>query len=76
ATVDLHEYVFRYGLKHGCITEYDQLKQLNPEGIANIIEEFSNACNNNSLATILPILRNILRFLHEEHILKQIIPVW
>jgi integrase len=70
ATIDLHEYVFRYGLKHGCITGYSQLEQLNPEGIAKIIEGFSNTCNNRSLATILPILRNILRFLHEEQILK------
>lgn len=70
STINLHEYVFRYGLRHGGISKYAQLEQLNTEGVVRIVEGFSNTCNSRSMATILPILRNILRFLHEVNILK------
>jgi integrase len=70
-TICLHDYVFRFGLKHAGIDLYRDLEKLNAQKINQIIEGFSNVCNARSVSTILPILRAILRFFQSEGIVNQ-----
>jgi len=71
ATISLHDYVFRFGLKHAKITQLSELESLNEKTINQIIAGFSDVCNDRSISTILPILKMILRFYSEEGIVKQ-----
>lgn len=63
-TLELHEYVFRYAIKHGHISSTDELYDLVPDTVTTIIKGFSDSCNARSMATILPILRTVLDYLH------------
>lgn len=69
--ISLCEYTFRYSLKHAGIQSYEQLTKLNTEAISRILKGFSKSCSKNSLTTIIPILRTILRYLSTEHIIDQ-----
>jgi integrase len=71
ATLCLYEYDFRYSMKHGSISKHSQLVQINPETVTKIIEGFSHDCNKRSMATILPIIRKILRYLYEKQVVKR-----
>ncbi len=71
ATLSLHDYVFRFGLKHAGITQYSELKCLDVQTVNRVIKGFADACNDRSVSTILPIFKVILSFLHEEGIVKQ-----
>ena len=63
-TLELHEYVFRYAIKHSGITNTSELQDLTPDTVSAIVRGFSRSCNARSMATILPILRNVLEYLH------------
>lgn len=69
-TIDLHDYVFRYGLKHGSISSYDRLTELCTDDVTAIIQGFSDNCTDRSVATIIPILRSILKYLYDECIVR------
>ena len=71
ATISLHDYVFRFGFKHGKITQLSELEALGKETVNLIISGFSAVCNDRSVSTILPILKMILRFCFDEGIVKQ-----
>ena len=71
ATVSLHDYVFRFGLKHAKITKLSELEALKEDSVNQIIAGFSTVCNDRSVSTILPILKMILRFYSDEGIVKQ-----
>ena len=68
--IDLHDYVFRYGLKHGSISSYDRLTELCTDDVTAIIQGFSDNCTDRSVATIIPILRSILKYLYDECIVR------
>jgi len=67
-TICLHEYVFRYSMKYGNIFSYDQLSSIDRYDVETIIKGFADKCNSRSIATIIPILRNMLRFLYRKNI--------
>ena len=71
ATLSLHDYVFRFGLKHAGITQYSELERLDVQTVNRIIKGFADVCNDRSISTILPILKVILSFLHGEGVVKQ-----
>lgn len=71
ATISLHDYVFRFGLKHGKISQLSELEALKKETVNLIISEFAASCNDRSVSTILPILKMILQFCFNEGIVKQ-----
>ena len=71
ATLSLHDYVFRFGLKHAGITQYSELEHLDVQTVNQIIKGFSAACHDRSVATVLPILKVILGYLHDEGVAKQ-----
>ena len=69
-TIKLHEYVFRYSMKHGGISSYDRLTDLCTDDVIAIIQGFSDNCNDRSVATIIPIVRSILKYLYDESIVS------
>ncbi len=70
ATISLHDYVFRFGLKHAKIAQLSELEALGKDTVNKIITGFSAVCNDRSVSTILPILKMILRFYTDEGIVK------
>ncbi len=63
-TVELYDYVFRQAIKYFRVTTVEGLFSLKPEDIRYVISGFAAICNNESMTTILPILRSILKELH------------
>ena len=79
ATIELRDYVFRSAMAHGNIQSTEQLYDLSYQDIQGIVKSFSGACSVNSLSTVMPIFRGIIRSLckaglirhdHSEIILK------
>ena len=64
STVSLHDYVFRNAMEAASIKTLKELQALSPEKVQRMIIGFADKCNRRSMATILPILRGILDFLH------------
>ena len=74
-TLELHEYVFRYAIKYGQITSTDELHDLVSDNVVAIIDGFSGSCNARSMATLLPILRTVLEYLHDKGYVAMNLPV-
>jgi hypothetical protein len=70
STVSLHDYVFRNAMEAAAIKTLKELKALTPEKVQGMILCFSDKCNRRSMATILPILRGILAFLHSGELVQ------
>jgi len=64
STVSLHDYVFRNAMEAAIIKTPKELQALTPEKVQGMIIVLADKCNRRSMATILPILRGILTFLH------------
>jgi integrase len=64
STVDLRDYVFRKLLEFSNVHSLRDLYSLQPETVCTIIYSFSDVCNQNSMATILSILRSTLKELY------------
>ncbi len=64
STIALHDYVFRTIMGLTETVTLEELHLLSPEKIQRAILKFSEFCSKRSLATILPILRSILRYCH------------
>ena len=64
STIALHDYVLRKLIGFARIEAAIDLSTLSPEMVQYAILEFANICNKRSMATILPIVRSILTFLH------------
>jgi len=64
ATISLYDYVFRKTMEFAGIETRDGLLSLSPDKIQLVINKFALVCNKRSLATILPILRSLLKFFH------------
>ena len=65
-TVDLYNYVFRKMVSFSEIETAEELFLLKPVNIQCAISGFAAACNSESMSTILPILRSILKELHSK----------
>lgn len=63
-TVDLYSYVFRKMVSFSGISTAEELFLLKPDYIHCVISGFAAICNSESMSTILPILRSILKELH------------
>ena len=70
ATISLHDYVFRYSMRHGNINSYEQLSKISTDNVSAIINVFSTQCSKRSISTIIPILRNILHYLYENNVIN------
>jgi len=64
STIKLHDYVFRKAADYAGIKTKKALLFLSPEKIQLIITKFSAICSRRSMATILPILRAMIKSLH------------
>jgi len=64
STISLHDYVFRNAMEAATIKTPKELQTLTPDKVQGMITGFAGKCNRRSMATILPILRGILAFLH------------
>lgn len=70
ASIRLHDYVFRKTTEFIGIDTLNDLKSLSPDTIQLAVTKFANICNKRSMATIIPILRLLLEFLHNVGLLK------
>ena len=64
ATIDLHDYVFRKTAEFTGVDALKDLKSLSPQTIQIAVTKFAGICNRRSMATIMPIFRSLLAFLH------------
>jgi len=64
-TIVLYDYVFRKLIEFTESETTNDLSSLTHENIQLVIEEFADICNRRSMATILPILRTILTYIHD-----------
>lgn len=71
ATINLHDYVFRKTVKFTGIDALQDLKSLSPETIQIAVIKFADICNRRSLATIMPIYRSLLVFLHTSGLIER-----
>ena len=63
ATIDLHDYVFRTTLELAGFRSTKELQSCAPTQIQTVLHGFSTRCNQRSIATIFPIVRQILDYL-------------
>ena len=70
-TIYLYEYVFRYSMKHGNISNLTQLENITVEMISNIITKFSELCTRRSMGTISNILKSIFEYLYTKGYTKK-----
>ena len=63
ATIELRDYVFRSAMTHGNIQSAEHLYDLSCQDIQRIVKSFSGECSVNSLSTVIPIFRGIIRSL-------------
>lgn len=71
STIGLHDYVFRKTVEFTGIETLRDLLSLSPKKIQIVITEFSEICNRRSMATILPILRSMLKFFHTIGVIRK-----
>jgi integrase len=65
STVGLHNYVFRKAIAFLGIETADDLRLMSPDSVRHVTVDFAGICNRRSMATLLPILRSLLKFLYE-----------
>lgn len=70
-TVALYDYVFRCFIESSNVRTLTELYILSPESIVDVTSSFSRKCNSNSMRTVLPILRNILKELFTQDLIKK-----
>jgi integrase len=63
-TISLYDYVFRKTLAFAEVEKQEDLLSLSPGKVQLVIRKFAYVCNKRSMATILPILRSLLKFFH------------
>jgi integrase len=71
STIGLHDYVFRKIVQFGGIETQEDLLSLTPETVQLVISKLAGNCSSRSMATILPILRSILKSLHTDGLIKR-----
>lgn len=71
ATIELHDYVFRKTVKFAGIETQDDLLSLTPEAIQLVISKLASSCSRRSMATILPLLRSMLKSLHTDGLITR-----
>ena len=64
STIDLHDYVFRKAMEFVGAGTRSDLSSLSPDEIHLTVKRFADICNRRSIATIIPILRSLLTYLH------------
>lgn len=71
ATIGLHDYVFRKTTELAGIDTLKDLKSLSPETIQLAVTKFADICSRRSMATIMPIFRSLLVFLHASGLMEK-----
>lgn len=71
STIELHDYVFRKTVEFAGIKTQENLLSLTPEAVQLVISKFADNCSRRSMATILPILRSMLKSLHTDSLIKR-----
>ena len=70
ATIGLHDYVFRKMTEFAGIDSMKDLKLLSSDSVQLIVKKFAGICTRRSMATIIPIFRSLLEFLHASSLLE------
>lgn len=71
STIDLYDYVFRKIIEFAQIETQENMLYLTPEAVQIVISKLAGNCNRRSMATIIPILRSILKFLHKNGLINR-----
>ncbi|MDD4495159.1 MAG: tyrosine-type recombinase/integrase [Eubacteriales bacterium] len=71
ATIGLYDYVFRKAVEFSEAETLRDLISLSPGKIQLTITNFASVCNRRSMATILPILRFMLKYLHTANLTQK-----
>jgi len=71
STIGLHDYVFRKIVEFARIETQEDLQSLTPEAVQLVISKLAGNCSRRSMATILPILRSMLKSLHTNGLIKR-----
>lgn len=71
STIGLHDYVFRKTVEFAGIETQEDLLFLTPEAVQFVIGRFADSCCRRSMATILPILRSMLKSLHTDSLINR-----
>ena len=71
STIGLHDYVFRKTVEFAGIETQEDLLYLKPETIQLVISKLAGNCSRRSMATILPILRSMLKSLQTDGLIKR-----
>lgn len=69
-TISLHQYVIHYLLLM-LQEEQQNLWDMDESGSQRALDYFSRRCNKNSISTLAPILRAVLKFLHGKNYIKR-----
>jgi len=70
STIILYDYVLRKLLLFVNFETLNDLASLNPASVQQIILNFSEICNKRSMATVIPILRSLLNYMHKEGLIR------
>jgi len=71
STIGLHDYVFRKIVEFARIETQEDLQSLTPEAVQLVISKLAGNCSRRSMATIIPILRSMLKSLHRNGLIKR-----
>jgi integrase len=71
STIGLHDYVFRKMVEFGGIDTQGDLLSLTPQAVRLVIIKLAGICRRRSMATILPILRSILKSLNTDGLIQR-----
>lgn len=71
STIGLRDYVFRKMVEFGGIETQGDLLSLTPEAVRLVITKLADICRRRSIATLLPILRSILKSLHSDGLIQR-----
>lgn len=71
STVELYDYVFRKTVELAGIETQEDFLSLTPEAVQLVISKLADKCSRRSMATILPILRSMLKSLHTDGLIKR-----
>ena len=74
SSIYLQDYVFRKTIEFAEMKTKTDLQNLTPQKVQVVLEKFASICVSRSMSTLVPILRSILKFLHQKGLVK--IELW
>ncbi|MCE5202460.1 MAG: tyrosine-type recombinase/integrase [Synergistaceae bacterium] len=71
ATIGLHDYIFRRMIEFAGIDSMKDLKLFSADTTQLVVTKFAGICSSRSMATIMPIFRSLLEFLHASGLMEK-----